>query len=250
MTVVRTAAVITLVALISLGAIYTLTIPSQADAISHAEQFDIEDTITWSCPLDGFTQHSISLGITEAEFEHSMSRDVLRYGTILDKSPVRFIEPNDPYVQKIAHHISSLFPEDQWTLASLYFVQSGIQYAYDSDLYGVDEYEAFPLETLYLQRGDCEDVSVLLCSIYGALDIDSVLLQWVGHVAVGVYEDDEILYCEATYDTCHPYTKIHPFMDGDPEIYHYGDGNVGRYVSDFAALYRNLIDRVTGSLNQ
>ncbi len=181
-----------------------------------------------------------------------MSRDVLRYGTVLDRSPVRFIEPDDPYVQKIAHHISSLFPEGQWALASLYFVQENIKYTSDSDLYGVEEYEAFPLETLYLQRGDCEDVSVLLCSIYEALGIRSVLLQWVGHVSVGVYvgESDDLMYAEATYDSCHPYTSRHPYMAGEPTIYHYGDGNVGRYISDFAAMYRNFIDRILVPFNQ
>lgn len=51
------------------------------------ENFNIDETIVWSCPIDDIgVQHELTLGITKADFERSMLRDVMRYGTILDDS--------------------------------------------------------------------------------------------------------------------------------------------------------------------
>ena len=48
----------------------------------------------------------------------------------------------------------------------LSFVEVAVEYAYDSDEYGKDEYWLYPVETLYSNKGDCEDTSILLCAIY------------------------------------------------------------------------------------
>ncbi len=248
-----TAAVaITLVTLIGLGATLTITIPHTAmDSMQYVEEnITVNDTIVWGCPLDGFIPHELSLGISEADFRHSMSRDVLRIGTLFDKNQTRFIEPDDPFVKRVADHISSLFPEDEWVDAALYFVQSSIQYVSDPELYGAKEFISFPLETLYLQKGDCEDTSILLCSIYEALGIRSALLNYVGHVAVGVFvgENDDYLFCETTFNWCVPPSEHQFGVEGEPEVHSYGEFHVGEYLNDGIAWYRNLIDRVTGTL--
>jgi hypothetical protein len=233
------------------GVVFVIAIPQTAmDSAHYAEEnYGIEDRIVWSCPIDD-VQHELILGIAEADFERSMSRDVMRYGTILDNSFVtRFIEPNDPYVQKIADHISSLYPEDKWAEAALYFVQSSIEYVSDGDLYCVNDFAAYPVETLYLQRGDCEDTSVLLCSIYEALGIRSVLLHYENHFAVGVYTDgDEYLFCETTCDKCEAPRKHAYGVKGSPELQFYGEQSLGRDIADCIASYRNLIDRIAGGM--
>lgn len=238
----------TLVTIIGLGVVFMFAIPQTGiESMQHIEEnFEINETIVWSCPIDDKgVQHELTLGTTKADFERSMSRNVMRYGTILDDTfAARFIEPNDPFVKAVADHISSLYPEDKWPEAALYFVQVNIEYVSDDDLYGARDFTAYPVETLYLQRGDCEDTSVLLCSIYEALGIRSVLLDYPDHMAVGVYvSDDEYLFCETTCDKCEAPRKYAYGVSGEPRIYSYGDHSFGRDLTDCIASYRNLLGR-------
>lgn len=64
-------------------------------------------------------------------------------------------------------------------------VRTGINYYTDDEIYGVRGYIASPLETLFLERGDCEDVSLLFLSILRVLDIDGAAVTFPGHVAAG-----------------------------------------------------------------
>lgn len=82
------------------------------------------------------------------------------------------------------------------------FVQS-IPYVSDKIGTGYDDYPKFPVEYLYDQRGDCEDSSILLASLYKQLGFECVLLHFSGHMAVGVacpgasgtyYEQDGVKY--------------------------------------------------------
>ena len=76
---------------------------------------------------------------------------------------VRFyVTPNDHSVQS---HLETI-GNDVNTLYG--WVGDNIQYTYDSDVYGVEEYWQFPYETLNLGTGDCEDQAFLLCSLIRA----------------------------------------------------------------------------------
>lgn len=65
------------------------------------------------------------------------------------------------------------------------FVQS-LNYLEDKATTGFDEYPKFPLETLYDKGGDCEDTSILLVSLIRETGYGVALLQFEGHMAVGL----------------------------------------------------------------
>ncbi len=115
----------------------------------------------------------------------------------------------------------------------LAFVQRCILYQYDSNI-GKTEYYKYPLETLFTGRGDCEDTSILYCSLMKAMGFDTALLEFSGsitepgHVAAAValkndlkgksyYNDNgkHYYYCETTNngrkvgDTIDGYVSAH-----------------------------------------
>ena len=78
-----------------------------------------------------------------------------------------FITPNDPSVTNLRDEIL------QETLAVLTpdwmkfrdWVGNRIDYKYDSDVHGERDFWQFSNETIQLETGDCEDFSILLCSL-------------------------------------------------------------------------------------
>ena len=55
--------------------------------------------------------------------------------------------------------------EEQKVLKILFWVQQHITYVPDKENEGVDEFWQFPVETLTLRKGDCEDGSILIASM-------------------------------------------------------------------------------------
>jgi len=103
----------------------------------------------------------------------------------------------------------------------LKFVQILTDYESDYNLSSEGEYWKYPLETLFQRGGDCEDTSILYCSLMQAMGYKTALLIYDGsdyedeggHMAAGVsldyvkggtyYEMDglDYYYCETTSDT-------------------------------------------------
>lgn len=223
-----------------------------ADAMHHALEANPEPIAEYKWYEYGGSEiHVLELDIGRDDFERSMDRNVLRYGTLLAQSPANLVDPGDRHVRAIADHILSLTEgrsdRDKAT-AALNFVQTAIVYRLDSENYGCDEFWATPAETLYLHSGDCEDTSILLCSIYLAMGFRCALLDYPGHIAVGVYlgDSDDYLYCETT--TSYPTkTGTSPIIGGEPAVYpaDSGEGFLG-FVTDGLAGLRYLIRDVTG----
>lgn len=99
----------------------------------------------------------------------------------------------------------------------LAFVQQCIDYQYDSDFCYKSDYWKYPYETLFDQRGDCEDSTILYAALMKSMGYDSAMLLYVGeeyvgrgHAAAGVvidsvpggsyytYESKNYYYCETT----------------------------------------------------
>ncbi|MDD2626558.1 MAG: transglutaminase domain-containing protein [Methanomethylophilus sp.] len=96
----------------------------------------------------------------------------------------------------------------------LNFVQSSISYQYDSDYNGQSEYWKFPYETLYDQKGDCEDTSFLFAAIIKAMGYDAVMVEPPNHMAVAIsvsgcsgtyylYDSTRYYICETAVDNGH-----------------------------------------------
>ena len=256
---ISTAAATILLIIVALGMLVTVMIPvpnqeAAENALDYAGEHD--STYVWECPNRFGTGHhreSIVLDISEEEFMDSISRGILRFGTAGIHAPVRLIDPEDRYVMQVADHIISVtegYTEDRRIDAALNFVQTSIRYTDDFLMYGTDDFWASPLETLYLHRGDCEDTSVLLCSIYLAMGYDAVLLDFPGHEAVGVFwkDTDEYLFCETTYNSPKYAGYEGPECTAlTPDVYRYGDISAFEPLAGFFAAYRNLIHEVTGT---
>jgi len=104
----------------------------------------------------------------------------------------KFATPHDPVIQTIAKDIAdaSVSSGDPCKLClAIDFVES-MTYQYDIDYNSNPEYPKYAIETIVDERGDCEDTSFLMASILEALNVDTVLLLFSDHMAVGFAADN------------------------------------------------------------
>ena len=179
--------------LLAVGTSLVIIEPSPDDAKSFAvEHSSSAGGMSWkSSSVYGgmFIKDTYYPNVSEEDFLKSFDRDVPRHSTKIVPVPMELIDPNDPYVQGIAQYLDELTEgRTQFVKAcvALHFVQTGICYESDSRLYGCSEWWASPVETLYMQRGDCEDKAVLYISICLAMDIDCEILDYDGHIDAAV----------------------------------------------------------------
>ena len=185
------------------GTILTDSNPYQiCDSTLHGDR----DYITFITP--SHTIESIYLGITEDEYRDSMYRLGMRQGYTFNEVPEMLIG-SDRCVRVIGDYIMNRYETDYMrATASLYLVQTGIEYESDDVNYGVAEYWARPTETLYHLKGDCEDTAILFCSICRYMGIKAILLNGDGHIgsavcvnAIGepyIYNGEEYYSCSTT----------------------------------------------------
>nr|WP_321498292.1 hypothetical protein [uncultured Methanolobus sp.] len=101
---------------------------------------------------------------------------------------------NDPYDDELISMITEQMTElagvkgysrDEIPYIVMAFVQS-LPYVSDSASAGYDEYPRFPFETLYHGGGDCEDSSILLAALLYDMGYGVALVEFPGHMGVGV----------------------------------------------------------------
>lgn len=202
---------------------------------------------------NGFLKTNVLvLDIPADELRKSLEEFRMRHSTLLAPSPVALVDPSDKYVRIIAEYLERFSATDyEKAQNALWFVQSSMTYISDDDLYGRSEFWARPLETLYSHGGDCEDTSVLLCSIMLAMGLDAVLLNWDSHVAVGVCTDADGIFfedggkkyymCETTRSDPGPIGQD-PLWTEAPAVCHVQDAHVFQTcMEDFRQLiWRNF----------
>lgn len=155
------------------------------------------------------------LNITEQEYQSYVSMDISRSQSLtsLEEQVMRYVTTEDPTIENVANILNKLAFDDGLDRfykagLALSFVQY-IEYQSDSETNGRVEYWSFPVETLYLQAGDCEDKSFLLAAIFEKMGYDAVILIDIEHVMVGLacegadgdsieFQGIEYLYCETT----------------------------------------------------
>ncbi len=111
---------------------------------------------------------------------------------------ISFITPKDPTVVALKNeilqdNIAMLTPD--W-MAIRDWVGNRIQYESDSEIHDEREYWQFANETLQLETGDCEDFSILLCSLLRANGWDSSSI----HVIIGEQNDQHHAWVRLLYD--------------------------------------------------
>ncbi len=103
-------------------------------------------------------------------------------------------DKSHPYLSGFADELRTIAHKNNWYDADerdmvIRFVQQSIPYKTDPYNHGYD-YPRYPLETLYEKRGDCEDKSCLLVSLLKTMGYDVLLLEFPGHMAMGVAAND------------------------------------------------------------
>ncbi len=112
-------------------------------------------TIEAACPLSSSSKTVIVNANLSRTFDENLCRS--------------FITPEDPNVVELKNKI--LKDKTVLTLnwiALRDWVGNNIQYISDSEIHGERDYWQFPNETIPLGTGDCEDFSLLLCSLLRA----------------------------------------------------------------------------------
>jgi hypothetical protein len=199
--------------------------------------------------------------------EYREYRDKDPYGrTVTNYSKVvSFVTYEDPSIKALAESLRDAYGIGKDTTGQdfasfvLAFVQICFEYppftAYmdgDTFLYGVDDYFAYPLETIFYGLGDCEDTSILAAALFKALGYEAGVFVIPGHAVAGVGLDSyspgaysksyyEVLSQTVngiTYYACETTTST-PLgvglvssdgSDGTPYSYYVGKQRFGIYV--------------------
>lgn len=111
-----------------------------------------------------------------------------------EKHYSEFVKADTVYIKQVAEYFLNL--QEKYSLtdielaAAVLSLTQYIPYELDSDTHRVSEYWNYPVETLYLKKGDCEDGSILCSAIFKALGFKSCLILMSGHMAVGFLGTD------------------------------------------------------------
>lgn len=184
---------------------WIVLLPSQpTDAHSHAMDSaytnpDDEYYLTHSEHYAQFPCESIrvtyclEMTVDKSDFDSQTEITLVRADYLMNDSPcIALVDYDNRYVRKIADFLNWVCNNDSDMDKVRYvtqFVDRNIEYHSDSDIYGFEEYWATPIETLYLRTGDCEDKSILACSILLAMGLDGMLINYENHCAPAVRID-------------------------------------------------------------
>lgn len=97
-----------------------------------------------------------------------------------------YVAPDDPLVLDALGNITTSDLAPDW-MELRDWVSKNVEYTSDNVTHGVAEYWQFPNETLTLGTGDCEDYSILLCSLLRANGWDPEEVYVVVGVKNGMY---------------------------------------------------------------
>lgn len=213
------------------------------------------DSVYWLCPVFdesgyvvGHRGISTCTGISYDDFKKSWNdRDhvrkaVLDRGYTVPPCPKTFLDNLGESISSVGLDVDAC-TDRQLCLVIQSFVVNGIGYAEDMDMFGCEDFALTPLETLYLGRGDCEDVSILFVSIARAYGLDAVLMLFDGHCTAGVrldgYTDtrDGYVEIECTFSWAELYRPTP--SDGTSEFKRIVTGGASDRLASAWARYSN-----------
>jgi len=114
----------------------------------------------------------------------------------------RFSTPNEQYVIDLATDLENMAIQNGYTTELdiaefIYAFVGAIDYQYDIEAMGQNEYPKYPIEMLWHQSGDCEDAATLYISLVEAIGFDAMLMvgsvkpnseeDWGGHAWAVIY---------------------------------------------------------------
>jgi hypothetical protein len=176
-----------------------LTVRQISDDVILKEYAWLYDDETWT----------LSLTVPKNLYEYYTNRTRI----VTEDYSIYVTHPNDDeYISTVVEAFYDIavqegYDRQQTVNLVISFVQS-LPYTSDDVTTAFDEYVRYPLETLVDGGGDCEDTSILTSALLDAMNNEVVLLNFPGHVAVGVnievagsyfsYEGENYFYLETT----------------------------------------------------
>lgn len=129
-----------------------------------------------------------------------------------DRKAAAFVTAGDPTVQRVSRNVTSItrgignvaVNERLRTAIALHETMGlyGLEYVIDPDSSYIElsenesalDYLQFPVQTLDYRAGDCDDLSILYCSMFEAVGIPTAFITVPGHIFMaidlGIREDD------------------------------------------------------------
>ena len=161
----------------------------------------MDRTYTWTY---GYKTYSFSLDIQYGDYEYFVDlyadneRCTYYYDTNSSAHDITFVNTvsakDDQYLEKVVSYLKTatagMSTQEQLNVLLAFVDSDAIPYTSDSTAHGTDEYWQFPLETLFLKTGDCEDTSILYAALAKQMGCETALLLFSGHMAAGVYLPD------------------------------------------------------------
>ena len=117
----------------------------------------------------------------------------------------RFSTPNEQYVIDLANDLKNMAIQNGYTTdleiaEFIYAFVGAIEYQFDIEAMGENEYPKYPIEMLWHQAGDCEDEATLYISLVESIGFDAMLMvglvkqnseeDWGGHAWAVIYIPD------------------------------------------------------------
>lgn len=185
--------------IISVGVVIPGQYVHSIDAEMPSESY--MDSIIWLCPVFDDNEYVVGhvriktpVGLTYDDLKDSWdNEDAVRraywnHGYTIPDCPTSFLSNLESSLSSVGLDIH-ICTDRMKCLIIQSFVVNGIGYAEDVDQFGCKDFALTPLETLYLGKGDCEDVSILFVSIARAYGLDAVLILYDEHCVAGVRLD-------------------------------------------------------------
>lgn len=194
---------------------FILSDPNESDVRETSLPDDTEDGRTYTdSRIPNYAGTDPNYETLRFEWESQDSRNTLWINLTVDsnmygyyKKLDRYYEvkdyvkyANDPNNEALAAQIADCLREIGDSLSysdaevareAVNFVQSVIEYKYDIESTGEEDYPKYPIETIYERQGDCEDSSILLAAILKELGYEVALMHLPQHVAVAVKTTDD-----------------------------------------------------------
>jgi len=206
----------------------------QSQGIKAIPSLEVSDSANYSFQVSAYSEvlHVVSLRASCEDsmdaYSFSVGADVPRSFSENEDLVKLFVTPREPSLVALKDDVlkESLLNVKDW-IALRNWVGNNIKYKHDDVVYGVPEYWQFGKETVSLKTGDCEDFSILLCSLlraagYSADDV---------YVVIGKNADGYHAWVKINLDSVGWY-NLEPQENGFATLV--GDFLV---LSDYHALY-------------
>lgn len=179
-------------------------------------------TFSQSQDLDRIEQHTLTVRLRRQMVEEYTKREHPLPQQYTTSELSAYLPPYvlDGIIDEVEHcaiNLAKMARQREFTYLHLIdfilsFTGGGLEYISDMELYGQQDFWAFPIETLNHQKGDCDDHAILAASLFHTLGIDAILIfvRNPCHLAVGValkidrpgrwvrYNNRNYFYAEAT----------------------------------------------------